>query len=184
MKIEITQKILLELLDYDSETGILTWKERDRKWFRSSGKNTSLGNCTRWNKRFAGKIAFNDMHKNGYKQGRILGGTYLAHRIIYLRHHGHLPTEIDHINGIYDDNRICNLESSDRSKNMRNSKKPSHNKSGVIGVYYDKKLKKWASFIRIQKKQTRLGLFCDFEEAVKVRKEAEKMNGYHINHGR
>lgn len=50
----------------------------------------------------------------------------------------------------------------------------STNTSGVTGVWYDKRRGKWTAEIVFQKKKHYLGRFEDKEEAIKVRKEAEK----------
>lgn len=51
----LTQKIVKELLDYDLKTGILSWKERNYKWFKGD-KYPLERNMNSWNKRFSGKI--------------------------------------------------------------------------------------------------------------------------------
>ena len=48
----ITQEIIRKLLDYDPETGKLTWRARDRKWFKSDR------DCNAWNAKLSGKEAF------------------------------------------------------------------------------------------------------------------------------
>lgn len=47
------------------------------------------------------------------------------------------------------------------------------NNSGVTGVYYDERLKKYRSQINVLDKKVRLGSFQTFEEAVSARKSAE-----------
>lgn len=44
------------------------------------------------------------------------------HRLIFLYHHGYLPAELDHVNGVRSDNRIENLRVSDRVLNNANRK--------------------------------------------------------------
>ena len=50
----------------------------------------------------------------------------------------------------------------------------SNNKSGVPGVYIDKKTGKWRAVIMFQGKRKCLGRFTDFSEAVEARALAEK----------
>ena len=82
---------------------------------------------------------------------------------------------VDHINGDVLDNRKCNLRLGTQEQNSYNQKTPKNNNSGVKGVYYYKKNKKWGVKIRINGSYTFLGLFENFEDAVKVRKEAEDL---------
>lgn len=49
----------------------------------------------------------------------------------------------------------------------------SRNKSGHVGVYFDKKSGKWRATIGFNKEQINLGMFDDLDCAVKARKEAE-----------
>ena len=46
--------------------------------------------------------------------------------------------------------------------------------SGVKGVGWDKKSKKWRAYIMFQGKYYHLGYFTELDDAIKVRKEAEK----------
>lgn len=138
-----------------------------------------------WNTRYANKEAFTALNTSGYKSGNLLGKRYLAHRVIWLLCHKDWPEgTLDHINGIRTDNRLSNLRLATLSENAQNRKTPSVNTSGVMGVYWYKKFRKWVSMIRIAGKLTYLGAYDDFEEAVAARKEAELANGYHPNHGR
>ena len=51
-----------------------------------------------------------------------------------------------------------------------------------MGVYkYGKD--KWTSRIKVDGKFLHLGIFSDFDEAVKIRKEAEVQYNFHTNHG-
>lgn len=54
------------------------------------------------------------------------------------------------------------------------SKPTKSNKTGVVGVNWDKSRNKWQASIRFQGRKYNLGRFEDFEVAVKIRKEAEK----------
>lgn len=48
------------------------------------------------------------------------------------------------------------------------------NTSGVRGVSFDKKRNKWCAIIIFQRKKHHLGLYSDFEDAVKARHSAEE----------
>jgi len=60
------------------------------------------------NKLFSGKIA-GCVDKRDYVVINLDGKAYKAHRLIYLLVTGIDPEQIDHINGICNDNRWCNL---------------------------------------------------------------------------
>jgi hypothetical protein len=60
----------------------------------------------------------------GYRAVGHKGFTYMAHRIIWAMHYGSWPDhQIDHINCIKDDNRICNLRPCNDSQNQMNRAK-------------------------------------------------------------
>jgi hypothetical protein len=79
---------------------------------------------------------------------------------------------VDHINRNTLDNRRCNLRICTNGANLRNGKIRPNNKSGYTGVFHTK-YDTWTSFIIVNYKRIHLGSFKTFEEAVKVRKEAE-----------
>ena len=81
---------------------------------------------------------------------------------------------VDHINGNRLDNRKSNLRICHKEKNPINCKKYKNNTSGCKGVSWSKRLNKWQVTININKRHIYLGLYSDLEEAITVRKEAEK----------
>jgi hypothetical protein len=175
---ELTQEIVRELLDYDPETGELRWKERDAKWFKSQGSFRA------WNSKHAGRRAFTSIQKDGYRSGRVFSQSYLAHRLIWFWMVGRWPEAVDHIDGDAANNRWSNLRDVPQSTNAKNMKRSAKNKSGVTGVCWHKASNRWIAKITKGYRIHHLGIFKDFDEAVKVRKEAEREYGFHPNHGR
>lgn len=80
---------------------------------------------------------------------------------------------IDHLDGNKLNNQKNNLLICSQWKNCQN-RKTTQNRSGCIGVFYHKQYKKWWAYISYQGKRENLGYFKDYEQAVKVRKDAEK----------
>lgn len=78
---------------------------------------------------------------------------------------------VDHLNRNPLDNRRCNLRICTQFENNQNQKA---NTSGKVGVSYSKTDKKYVAYIRVNRKQIRLGAFKTFEEAVKCRIQAEE----------
>lgn len=107
----------------------------------------------------------------GYVQTTIDKKNVKLHRFISNPQDG---VVVDHINGDKLDNRIENLRICTQQQNIFNSKKKATNKSGVTGVCWDKRSGKWSSQIMVNYKKIHLGYFDDFNQAVKVRKEAEE----------
>lgn len=176
---ELTYEIVRELLDYDPETGALTWRPRDRKWFKSDRSWKA------WGTYLSGKPAFTSVNADGYRQGKILYAAYHAHRIAWLHYYGSWPNDqIDHIDGDRANNRISNLRAVSQAENNRNMKRFCTNTSGLVGVCWDESRGKWMARITVGSKYKHLGRFDDFNDAAKARKAAEIKYGFHENHGR
>lgn len=175
-------EVLRQLIRYEPETGKLFWLARDEKWFGNSAY--SKRSATAWNARFSGKEAFTAPDSNGYLHGHILGVKTSAHRLIWELCFSVTPYQVDHINGNRADNRLVNLRNAVGSDNNRNQKIPSTNKSGVIGVSWSEKPKRWLAKIDVHRRQIYLGYFVNFEDACRARKDAEREFGFHPNHGR
>lgn len=104
-------------------------------------------------------------NSNGYNVFKIDGISYLEHRLIWAWHNMPFSPLLDHINGNILDNRIENLRPATHSQNMRNSKKPVNNTSGVKGVYWQKDKNMWRVQIWNGGKQQYVGRYYDIEEA-------------------
>ncbi len=176
----LTKEIVRELLDYDPVSGKLTWKERDAKWFKDNSRWTAEDCCKAWNSRYANKEAFTSINTHGYLQGTILGKVKRAHQIIFLWMTGEFCSLIDHEDQNKLNNAWYNLKKSNKSKNGKNQKLNINNKSGQTGVTWSNIRGKWE--VRILGKF--IGYYLEFDEAVKIRKDKEKLHGFNINHGR
>jgi len=138
-------------LNYDGSTGVFTWKSK-------GGPNSSI----KVGEKAGGK------NKKGYVVFcLILNGkkkNIYAHRVAWIFTYGSWPAgEIDHINGITDDNRIENLRDVSVSENQQNRK--NHRLGKLLGTTYCKNSKKWVSQLNIKKKHIYLGHFKTEVEA-------------------
>lgn len=184
MKTSPSPEILRRILDYNAETGVFTWLPRTADLFDNAGR-PAFHKAALWNSQFAGTQALKYPATNGYLTGTIMMGMHRAHRVAWAIHYGEWPDrDIDHINGNRKDNRICNLRLVTRSENMRNARIPSHNKSGCIGVCWNKGQRSWRAVIVVNKRQIHVGSFQTKEAAISARKVAEIKYGFHVNHGR
>lgn len=164
------QKRLKDLLEYDCNTGILTWKHRDE-------------GPASWNARWAGKIALDINHNNGYRYGYVDNVAYLTHRVIFKWLYNREPPQIDHINGFGNDNRACNLRASSNIENSKNAKRRKDNSSGHCGVYYRKDIQKWVAEIMANGQKINIGCFVSVEGAIAARLQESKKRGFSKRHG-
>jgi hypothetical protein len=145
----ITAERLHELLVYEADTGHFRWKS-DRRQMRAGG--------------IAGGT---DTH--GYRQIKIDGRLYLAHRLAVLSVTGEWPKQdVDHINMNRSDNRWINLRQCSRIQNTYNTGRRPHNTSGFKGVTFHKATGKWEAQIRANGRSTHLGLAETPEDAAKL----------------
>ncbi|CAC9451598.1 hypothetical protein BSPLISOX_2427 [uncultured Gammaproteobacteria bacterium] len=73
---------------------------------------------------------------------------------------GELPSEdVRHINRDKSDNRFSNLKEVTRSESQATRKLGCRNTSGCTGVIWDKKANKWLTYIWMNGKRKKLGLF-------------------------
>ena len=82
---------------------------------------------------------------------------------------------VDHINThCPEDNRKKNLRIVTMSENQMNRKLAKNNTSGITGVVWSKKDNLWIAQIGLNNQKIIIGYFKNFNDAVKVRKEAEE----------
>lgn len=151
---------LKNILKYDKNKGLFYWKN-------PKARNVKEGQLT------------GNKQKSGYITITVDSKQYLAHRLAWLYEYGVFPkNDIDHINGIRDDNRIENLRECTRQQNMYNRRLNKDSTSGVKNVHWSATSNKWRVRIRVNGKQIQLGVWDDLEFAELVAIEARiKYNG-------
>lgn len=172
-------ELLRQLLRYEPETGKLFWRERPVEMFPAER------HWKMWNTRFSGKEAFTASNTKGYLLGHIFGRLLLSHRVIWAMVTGAWPTDkIDHEDHDSSNNRWNNLREASQLENLRNQSLRPSNKSGVTGVHWNKRDKKWEARIRVSGQQIFLGYFDDISLAAAARAAANVKYGFHENHGK
>jgi hypothetical protein len=163
---------------YDEETGELFWR---------AGVEIRPGFVRRYEKK-AGSKAYPD--QNSYMTLRFLSKAFMVHRIIWCLVTGNDPCEleIDHVNGIKDDNRWSNLRLATHDNNNQNTKIQKNNSSGFKGVAWHNQRKCWRAYVSVgprgKSKQISLGLHDTAEKAAAaVRAYREKLHKEFHNHG-
>jgi hypothetical protein len=102
----------------------------------------------------------------GYRRINIDRRLYQAHRLAWLYVHGRWPiVELDHINGVRDDNRLANLREATRAQNNQNLSQRSDNKSGHVGASFHKQTRRWKAQIQVGGQTRHLGLYATPEAA-------------------
>jgi len=81
--------------------------------------------------------------------------------------------DIDHLDRNPLNNRRNNIRFCTHQDNMKN-KFYKKNKYGCPGVVFTKNMNKYHAYIGVDKKQINLGFYSKLEDAIKVRREAEK----------
>lgn len=158
----------IDLISYDPDSGKFSWKYLVGVTGKIFSGSPGWINCD-------GYLRFND--------GR---SEIFAHRLAFEVMNGQaLPDDIDvdHMNGVRDDNRWCNLRQVVRTQNCMNAGLKSNNTSGHKGVYWDNSRGQWCAEIKAYGQRWRLGRFNSLEAAVQARmaKEAEVFGKYSVH---
>lgn len=160
----LTVERLRELLDYDPETGVFTWR------------------CRRANRPFEGRIA-GSTHKRGYVVLKIEGKSVLAHRAAWAHYYGAWPEhDLDHQDTDKTNQRISNLRPATDIENGYNRRTKKDNTSGYKGVSVHTQTGRWQARIVVNKKRMWLGFFDTAEEAHAAYVRAAQM--YHGEYAR
>jgi hypothetical protein len=153
---QTAEKLLLESLRYDAETGLFLWTIDPKFGIK------------------AGDIA-GSRTKHGYIRISFKRRLYLAHRLAWLYVHGRWPVDqIDHINGVKSDNRILNLREATAIQNLQNQRRAQRNsQTGLLGVSRYPSRDKFVAVIRANGRQVFLGYFDTAEDAHARYKQAK-----------
>lgn len=138
----------LRLIDYAPLTGAMTWR-------------ISRGRMAKAGASVGGK------NSQGYVILTICGVKMKAHRLAMLMYTGRLPKlEVDHINGVRDDNRIANLRVVQKSINQHNRRFPrTDSKQLAQGVCKMGNNGRYWARITINKREIYIGSFDSAEAA-------------------
>ena len=147
---ELSWEQVREVLSYDEETGVFTWKvSRPRV--------------------HAGDVA--GYYDNGYRKIRVKGHNYQASRLAIFWMTGEWPIhEVDHKNLNTKDNRYENLREATRTENQRNRAARKDSTTGFKGVRFQRsahgnRCGYYVAQIRAGGKRVYLGSFKTAEEA-------------------
>ena len=146
LKNEITQEFLIYHFEY--RDGNLWWKV-------PTARAVKVGQ------------QFGTKHNKGYRQGRVKGKLILEHRLIWFMFKGYWPKEIDHENGIKDDNRLNNLRELTHQKNMLNQ----GSRGGTSkhrGIFWSKDHSKWRVKFCVNGNYHHVGMFLTEDEALEA----------------
>lgn len=152
-KTDLTAQRLREVLHYDPETGVFTWRVQPSSQVKVGDVAGGPGD-------------------QGYARITVDGFNRSAHRLAWLYMHGEFPkNQIDHADGVRNNNRLSNLRESSQSENCQNRAMRSDNTSGFIGV--NRKKGKWRAQIMVEGKNTTVGYFDDPAAAYVARLAAQ-----------
>lgn len=153
---DLSPKRLREVLHYDAESGVFTWliapSSRALKGSRAGA-----------------------VRPDGYRTIGVDGASYLAHRLAVFYMTCRWPkADVDHINLIPGDDRWRNLREASRAENKANIRPPRTNSSGIKGVTWNKKDRRWRAQIKVSGKHRVIGGYLTKAEAASAYERAAR----------
>lgn len=161
MKQKLTVERVRELFRYDPETGVVTFT------------------CKRGRARAGAQAG--SIKSRGYVEIQVDGQMVRRSRLAWALFHGQWPRhQIDHINRVRNDDRICNLRDVTAFENMHNQGLTrSNNTTGVVGVSFNKRQSKYVASVYVNGRCIFLGQFVTLEEAAQARARGKAL--HHAN---
>jgi hypothetical protein len=172
----VTPDDLKELLGYNPSTGELWWMDRPLRFFSDTGgRYTAQRSKTIFQSLYAGKPALTAKNPKGYLRGNLFGKGIMAHRAAFCLMTGRWPqNQIDHVNGVRDDNRWCNLREATNRQNQYNQRSAHKSSSRFVGVAWCKRSGRWTAYICPDGTKVPLGNFSSEEDAARMRDVAAR----------
>lgn len=167
-KPDITQQLLHEYLNYDKNTGVLTWRKK-------------LGKKTVINTR-AGSL----VPTTGYRSITLWGKSYPEHHVAWCWYYGYWSTkQLDHIDHVRANNAINNLREVTIAENARNRVRRRNTKVEEAGIWFCKRRNRYISEITMAGKKVFQKTYLPdaVETAIAERKAKLTELGFHDNHG-
>ena len=164
MKMYFCHKHLIKgnTYDFDYDTNIATGYTRKGQPFYFDIEDYDKIKEYKWHISLDGYV-ISGTSKNNQKEIRM-------HRLIMDCPKGKV---VDHIDHCKSNNCKSNLRICSHSENGKNRSISKNNTSGITGVTWKKRDKRWEAQITVDNKIIHLGYFKTIEEAAKARKEAE-----------
>jgi hypothetical protein len=159
-------------------------QRRIKELFTYDDKGHLRAKITSSHHRKAGDIV-GCLKTNGYKMAMVDRVNYYIHRLVWVYHNGPIPDGmvVDHINMERKDNRVENLRLVTRTENNKKLSLRSDNKTGVIGVSWCRRWKKYHARVKISGKEVFARYFHNLEEAAKAVEQARQSFGFDELHG-
>jgi hypothetical protein len=155
-KFTMTAEEVGAIISYDPDSGLFSWKQ-------STSKRIKVG------------MPAGSLRSDGYLEIEILGQRARAHRLAWLLTTGEFPKfDIDHLNGNRADNRFSNLRDVPRKTNLENQRE-GRGKQKTLGVYWNKKDRRYMARITTSGKMIYLGSFKTSNEAHAAYLSAKRM---------
>lgn len=151
--IDVYKKVA-ELITYDPLTGNVYWN-------KSPCRKLKDGNLA------------GGLDSQGYWTIRYKKVVLSAHRLIWMKVHGYLPIQIDHIDGVKSNNVFSNLREANNSQNGMNKDIQKNNTTGYNGVSLNKRTGRFYAKICVNRLTTHLGHFETALQASEAYKKAQ-----------
>ena len=157
-------EILKEYLFYDAKTGEFYWLKAMSNKIKS-GSQAGYDNG------------------NGYRRVTLCGKRLRLHRVAWAMTYGEWPKDqIDHIDGVKDNNCISNLREATHQENEFNRKASYNGTSRFKGVHWDKRIGKWRTQATFNRQTKYLGLFeSELEAACAYVEFAQAHHGEYLH---
>ncbi len=164
---QLTPELVREVLNYDSNTGVLTWRSKQHS------KRIVLHSR-------AGSY----VPSTGYRSITLFGKSYPEHIICWYHYHGVWPTgQIDHKDQVRDHNWISNLQDISFHQNMLNRKALKGTVTGHQGIWFNKRTNRYVAQIVLNGKKVFQKSCKTANEALALREAKLIELGFSVNHG-